>query len=213
MIESAAIIEYLDLHHGSAPPDGSRRPGRSHRSATDGQRLRRLLDGAVAAMAFNALRPEDKRDPHLIAEARAALDKSHAWLNRSMEVVSGRPTKPLASPTAPPPRHCSTPTGAIRSRSPSPHCAVIAAACSPEHRSNSARLPSDCPIFQYCASVAGALASQVMSVLGRGRAHFSRGRCARYRLRLVAPDVRKHDCAAVCGDCGTRIVRSQHGEH
>ena len=28
----------------------------------------------------NALRPEDRRDPHVETEVRAALDKSYAWL-------------------------------------------------------------------------------------------------------------------------------------
>jgi glutathione S-transferase len=32
----------------------------------------------------NALRDEDKRDPYVGAEAKAMLDKSHAWLNRWM---------------------------------------------------------------------------------------------------------------------------------
>jgi glutathione S-transferase len=36
-------------------------------------------------MVFNALRPEEKRDPHLVGEAQAALQKSYAWLNRWME--------------------------------------------------------------------------------------------------------------------------------
>ncbi len=38
----------------------------------------------LSRMVFNVLRDEDKRDPYLDAEMKAALDKSYAWLNRWM---------------------------------------------------------------------------------------------------------------------------------
>ena len=84
VIESAAIIEYLDLHHGRAPPMMPADP----RAAIEARQMDSVFDDYVMAplqrMVFNALRDEDKRDPHVVAEAKATLDKSYGWLNRWM---------------------------------------------------------------------------------------------------------------------------------
>jgi glutathione S-transferase len=84
VIESAAIIEYLDLHHGRAPPMVPADP----RAAIEARQMDRVFDDYVMAplqrMVFNALRDEDKRDPHVVTEAKATLDKSYGWLNRWM---------------------------------------------------------------------------------------------------------------------------------
>lgn len=85
VIESAAIIEYLDLHHGSTPPMVPSDP----RTAIEARQMDGIFDDYVmeplGRMVLNVLRPEDKRDPHVAGEAQAALDKSYAWLNRWME--------------------------------------------------------------------------------------------------------------------------------
>jgi glutathione S-transferase len=84
VIESAAIIEYLDLHHGTAPPMVPADP----RAAIEARQMDSIFDDYVMSplsrMVFNVLRPEDKRDPHLPPEMNAALDKSYAWLNHWM---------------------------------------------------------------------------------------------------------------------------------
>lgn len=84
VIESAAIIEYLDLHHGAAPPLVPTDP----RAAIEARQMDGVFDdyvmGPLQRMVANVLREEDKRDPHLAAEAKAALDKSYAWLERWM---------------------------------------------------------------------------------------------------------------------------------
>jgi glutathione S-transferase len=84
VIESAAIIEYLDLHHGSAPPLVPADP----RIAIEARQLDGIFDDYVQApltrMVLNALRDEGKRDPYAVEEAKAMLDKSYAWLNRWM---------------------------------------------------------------------------------------------------------------------------------
>jgi glutathione S-transferase len=84
VIESAAIIEYLDLHHGDAPPMVPADP----RAAIEARQLDGVFDDYVSApltrMVLNALRDEDKRDPYVGAEAKATLDRSYAWLNRWM---------------------------------------------------------------------------------------------------------------------------------
>ncbi len=84
VIESAAIIEYLDLHHGDAPPMVPADP----RAAIEARQMDGIFDDYVQApltrMVLNALRDEDKRDPYAVAEAKATLDKSYAWLNRWM---------------------------------------------------------------------------------------------------------------------------------
>jgi glutathione S-transferase len=85
VIESAAIIEYLDLHHGAAPPLVPSDP----RAAIEARQMDGVFDDYVMApltrMVLNALRAEDKRDPLAEAEASAILDKSYAWLNRWMQ--------------------------------------------------------------------------------------------------------------------------------
>ncbi|MDY6946952.1 MAG: glutathione S-transferase family protein [Pseudomonadota bacterium] len=87
VIESAAIIEYLDLHHSNASPMVPADP----RAAIEARQMDSIFDDYVMSplsrMVFNVLRPEDKRDPHLPAEMQATLDKSYAWLNQWM---SGR---------------------------------------------------------------------------------------------------------------------------
>ncbi|MGF1625224.1 MAG: glutathione S-transferase family protein, partial [Alphaproteobacteria bacterium] len=78
VIESAAVIEYLDLHHGDAPPMVPADP----RAAIESRQMDGIFDDYVQApltrMVLNALRGEDKRDPLADAEAKAMLDKSYA---------------------------------------------------------------------------------------------------------------------------------------
>lgn len=84
VIESSAIIEYLDLHHGDAPPMVPADP----RVAIEARQMDGVFDDYVmtplARMVGNVLRPEAKRDPHLDGEAKAMLDRSYAWLDRWM---------------------------------------------------------------------------------------------------------------------------------
>jgi glutathione S-transferase len=84
VVESAAIIEYLDLHHGAAPPMVPADP----RAAIEARQMDSIFDdylmGPLARMVFNALREESKRDPQTDVEAKATLDKAYAWLDRWM---------------------------------------------------------------------------------------------------------------------------------
>lgn len=84
VIESAAIIEYLDLHHGDAAPMVPTDP----RAALEARQMDGIFDDYVMApltrMVLDALRDEDTRDPLVEVEATATLDKSYAWLNRWM---------------------------------------------------------------------------------------------------------------------------------
>jgi glutathione S-transferase len=58
------------------------------RVAIEARQMDSVFDDYVMAplsrMVLNALREESKRDPYAVAEARATLDKSYAWLNRWM---------------------------------------------------------------------------------------------------------------------------------
>ena len=84
VIESAAIIEYLDLHFGDAPPMAPADP----RAAIEARQMDGVFDdyvmGPVSRMVFAVLREEGKRDPFVEAEVQAALDKSYLWLDRWM---------------------------------------------------------------------------------------------------------------------------------
>ena len=84
VIESAAVIEYLDLHHGDAPPMVPADP----RAAIAARQMDGVFDDYVIAplqrMVAAVLREEGKRDPHVEGEVKAVLDKSYAWLDRWM---------------------------------------------------------------------------------------------------------------------------------
>lgn len=84
VVESAAVIEYLDLHHGDAPPLVPADP----RAAIEARQMDGIFDDYVQApltrMVLNAIRDEGKRDPQAVVEAKAMLDKSYAWLDRWM---------------------------------------------------------------------------------------------------------------------------------
>ncbi|CAN1721715.1 glutathione S-transferase [Hyphomicrobium sp. 1Nfss2.1] len=84
VVESAAIIEYLDLNHGTAAP----MVPADRNTAIEARQMDGIFDDYVSApltrMVLNAIRPPDKRDPHADGEAQALLDKSYAWLDRWM---------------------------------------------------------------------------------------------------------------------------------
>jgi glutathione S-transferase len=58
------------------------------RAAIEARQMDGVFDDYIMApltrMVLNALRDEDRRDPHTVAEAKATLDKTYAWLNRWM---------------------------------------------------------------------------------------------------------------------------------
>lgn len=76
---SNAVIEYLD-RIGEAPPLLPRDPD----AALAARMLADVFDDYVAVplqrIVAEYLRPEDGKDPHGVAEARATLDKAYAWL-------------------------------------------------------------------------------------------------------------------------------------
>lgn len=84
VIESAAIIEYLDLHHGRGSPMVPADP----RVAIEARQMDSVFDDYVMApvqrMVAAVLREEDKRDPHVEGEVQAALEKGYDWLNAWM---------------------------------------------------------------------------------------------------------------------------------
>ena len=85
VVESAPIVEYLDLHHGEAPPLVPADP----RAALEVRQMDGIFDDYVAGpmqrIVLDALRPGEERDPRGVAEARAALERSYRWLERWME--------------------------------------------------------------------------------------------------------------------------------
>ena len=84
LLEATCIVEYLDLHHRGAtrliPEDPD--------AALQVRMLDRVFDNYVSTpqqkVVFDRLRPEDVRDPHGVAEARAMLETAYAWLDRHM---------------------------------------------------------------------------------------------------------------------------------
>lgn len=84
VIQSAAIIEHLDLHHG----DGSPLVPKDPRAALEARQMDGVFDDYVQApltrMVLNAIREPVARDPLADREAMETLDKSYAWLDRWM---------------------------------------------------------------------------------------------------------------------------------
>lgn len=82
--QSNAIIEYLDLFHGNAPPMVPAEP----RAALDARMMADIFDDYVQApmqrIVAEALRREDERDPRGVADAHAALEKTYAWLEKRL---------------------------------------------------------------------------------------------------------------------------------
>jgi glutathione S-transferase len=87
VFEATCIIEHLALHHSGPvrllPADP--------RAALEVRMLDRFFDNYVSTpqqkIVFDAIRPEDKRDPYGVAEARSMLDTAYAWLEKTL---SGR---------------------------------------------------------------------------------------------------------------------------
>ncbi|HYC53491.1 MAG TPA: glutathione S-transferase family protein [Candidatus Binatia bacterium] len=84
VMEATIIIEYLDLHHAGRtlmlPADP--------RAALEVRLMDRFFDNYVMTpmqrIVFDALRPQDDRDPYSVDDARKLLDNAYAWLDRHM---------------------------------------------------------------------------------------------------------------------------------
>ncbi|RZF28871.1 glutathione S-transferase family protein [Paraburkholderia sp. UYCP14C] len=82
--EASIIIEYLGLHYPGPvallPTDP--------RAALDVRMMDRFFDNYISTpqqkIVFDSLRPEAERDTRGVADARAMLDTSYAWLERRM---------------------------------------------------------------------------------------------------------------------------------
>ena len=82
--QSNAVIEYLDLHHGTAPP----MVPRDAAEALDARMMADIFDDYVAApmqrIVADALRPDGERDARGVADAKVLLGRSYAWLDRRL---------------------------------------------------------------------------------------------------------------------------------
>jgi glutathione S-transferase len=88
VVEATIIIEYLDLHH----PGPVRMLPADPKAALDVRTLDRVFDNYVMTpmqkIVFDYLRPADQRNPADIADGRALLEKTYAWLEH---ILAGRP--------------------------------------------------------------------------------------------------------------------------
>jgi len=80
VLESSIIIEYL----GTCYPGPVELIPQNPRAALDVRMLDRVFDNYVMTpmqkLVFNAIRPEDQRDPAGVADAKNLLDISYKWL-------------------------------------------------------------------------------------------------------------------------------------
>jgi glutathione S-transferase len=86
--ESSIIVEHLDRHGDAAPLVPTDRE-----QALQVRLWDRVADGYVATpvqrIVGDALRPDDAKDPHGVAEAYAALDLAYATLDRQLQGRDG----------------------------------------------------------------------------------------------------------------------------
>jgi glutathione S-transferase len=85
VLEASVIIEYLALHH----PGAVRLVPGDAKAALAARMMDRVFDNYVMTpmqrIVGNQLRPDDKRDPHGVEDARAMLESTYAWLDRTLE--------------------------------------------------------------------------------------------------------------------------------
>jgi len=85
LIESSIIIEHLGLHY----PGPVRLVPTEPEAALEVRFLDRFFDNYImtpmSRIVANQLRPEDRRDPYGVDEARTALDTAYRWLNGFVE--------------------------------------------------------------------------------------------------------------------------------
>jgi glutathione S-transferase len=83
--QSNAVIEYLDLYHGTAAPlvPNDRQEALTCRMLAD------IFDDYIHApmqkIVGDALRDKAASDPHGVAEAHAMLERSYAWLDTCLQ--------------------------------------------------------------------------------------------------------------------------------
>jgi glutathione S-transferase len=84
VMEASIIIEHLQLTR----PGPVRLIPEDARAALEVRALDRFFDNYVSTpqqkVVFDRLRPQERRDPHGVAEARAMLETAYGWLDRVM---------------------------------------------------------------------------------------------------------------------------------
>ncbi|WP_245582502.1 glutathione S-transferase family protein [Neorhizobium lilium] len=82
--EASIIIEYLQVHY---PGPVRLIPGDTD-AALEVRMLDRFFDNYISTpqqkLVFDALRPQDRRDPYGVEEARTMLDAAYGWLDARM---------------------------------------------------------------------------------------------------------------------------------
>jgi glutathione S-transferase len=85
VIETSCIIEYLQLYHPGPVPMLPSDP----KDALEVRFFDRIFDHYVSdpqqRVVYNQLRPEGERDPRGVADAKALLEKTYAWLNATLD--------------------------------------------------------------------------------------------------------------------------------
>ncbi|HTH61982.1 MAG TPA: glutathione S-transferase family protein [Paraburkholderia sp.] len=84
VVEASIIIEYLGLYY---PGPTALLPA-DPRAALDVRTMDRFFDNYISTpqqrVVYDSLRAENERDPRGVADARAMLDTSYAWLDKWM---------------------------------------------------------------------------------------------------------------------------------
>lgn len=84
VFESSIVIEYLGVHY----PGPVKLIPTNADAALDVRMMDRFFDNYISTpqqkVVFNAIRPEEHRDPYGVTEARGMLDAAYGWLDERM---------------------------------------------------------------------------------------------------------------------------------
>ena len=78
--QSNAVIAYLDLHHGDAPPMVPADPDAAIEARMMADTFDDYVNVPMQRIVSEAFRGEGEKDPRGVADARRALGRTYAWL-------------------------------------------------------------------------------------------------------------------------------------
>ncbi len=84
IVQSNAIIEYLDLYHGSAPPMVPADPKAALRARMFADIFDDYVQDPMQKIVADSMRAADEKDPRGVADAHAKLEKTYAWLEKHL---------------------------------------------------------------------------------------------------------------------------------
>ena len=84
IVQSNAIIEYLDLYHGDAPPMVPADPKAALTARMFADVFDDYVQDPMQKIVADSMRAAGEKDPRGVADAHAKLEKTYAWLDKHL---------------------------------------------------------------------------------------------------------------------------------